>query len=104
MSELFRFDKLIDHYRLHLVHGKDNSLTFWQFLWMHYNPFSQKHDMQHEHNLPLYNQTSTLIYLYELCHYNFSKISIVSLLKKSFKLPDHYNFLFVSQVLHPPKF
>ena len=105
LSELSQLTQMQDHYRLHINSTNDSSLTFWQFFWMHYSPFSKKHDLEHEHHLPLFHQTLTLDYLNSgISMIKFSNNTFNPNPKQSIKLQDHYHFIFVDQLLNPPKF
>jgi hypothetical protein len=104
LAELSALTQIQDHYQVHLNSSTDQSLTLWQFFVMHYSPFSKKHDLDHEHHLPLYHQALTLYYLNSFSLIKILEITINPNPEQSIKYPDHYHFIFIDQILHPPKF
>lgn len=104
LSELSQWSQIHNHYLLHLQSGEDQSLGFWHFFWMHYSPFSNSHDLEHDHDLPLFNQITSLDYVNGGNIFKLPDFSKVIELPESSKYFNHYHFLFVNQLLHPPKF
>ncbi len=102
----FKIVSLIEHYQVHL-NETNKSISFNEFLWMHYNPSSKHENPKHSHEkLPNFDsQNSFHIIQITIEYLNLIKSNFIGFIDNKFiEFFSSYIYLFSLDLFNPPRY